>query len=147
MHIREMRVSYGKGVSVEGQKGPVSVKNGHDVAAMMTPLLESEVAEVGYVLCLTTRMGVIGYHQMSRGSLDATSMHPREVFRAAVLGNAASIVLVHNHPSGEPTPSVDDVAVTTRIKDAGQLMGIELLDHIIIGHEGRYYSFKEGGQL
>jgi len=147
MPIREMRVSYGRNVSCERQNGPVSVKNARDVTAVMRPLLEPEACEVGYVLCLTTKMDLIGYHQVSRGSLDATTMHPREVFKAAVLANAAGIVLVHNHPSGDPSPSPDDMVLTARLKNAGQLIGIELLDHIIIGHDGRYVSIKEQGRL
>ena len=147
MPIREMHVSYGKCVPVEGKTDPVSIKNGRDVAALMAPLLEPEVVEVCYVLLLTTPLTLIGYHQVSRGSLDATSMHPREVFKAAVLANAASIVLVHNHPSGDPTPSRDDLDLTKRLKDAGELLGIEVLDHIIIGHDGQFVSFKEQGRF
>ena len=124
----------------------MTIKNGRDVVALMAPLLELEVVEVCYVLCLSTVMDLVAYHQLSRGTVSTTLVHPREIYQAALLANAASIVLVHNHPSGDPTPSVDDVAVTNRVKEAGLLMGIELLDHIIIGHEGRYYSFKEGGR-
>jgi DNA repair protein RadC len=113
----------------------------------MTPLLEHEVCEVGYVLCLTSKLDLIGYHEVSRGSLDSTLMHPREVFKAAVLLNAAGVVLVHNHPSGNPSPSADDIALTARIQEAGKLMGIELLDHVIIGHEGRWVSLREEGRL
>lgn len=147
MVVHELRVSYAEREPSDGQNGPAAIKNARDVAALMAPLLGPEVVEVCYVLCLTTVMGLIAYHQLSRGTLNTTSVHPREVCQAALLANAASIVLVHNHPSGDPTPSVDDVAVTTRVRDAGKILGVELLDHIIIGHEGRYYSFKEGGRL
>ena len=73
-------------------------------------------------------------------------VHPREVFKAALLANAASIVLAHNHPSGDPAPSPDDVALTRRLVDAGRLLGVEVLDHIVIG-EGRYVSVRELGWL
>lgn len=147
MPIREMHVLYGKCIPVEGKTDPVSIKNGRDVAALMAPLLEPEVVEVCYVLLLTTPLTLIGYHQVSRGSLNQAPMYPREVYKAAILANAASIVLVHNHPSGDPTPSRDDLDLTRRLKDAGELLGIGVLDHIIIGHDGWFISLKEQGQL
>ena len=89
---------------------------------------------------------VIAYHEVSRGTLDATLVHPREVFKAALLANAAAIVLCHDHPSGEPTPSPDDLQLTRRLVEAGTLLGVDVLDHVIVG-DGRYYSFKESGCL
>jgi DNA repair protein RadC len=83
---------------------------------------------------------------LSIGSLDASVVHPREVFRAAALGGAAAIVLFHNHPSGDPTPSSEDVELTWRLAAAGDIMGIDVLDHIILG-EARYYSLREAGRL
>ena len=145
MHIREMRVSYGRRLPVEGQR--LNIKNAREIGAVMAPVLEKEVVEVCYVLCLTTRTGLIRYHQLSRGGVSTTLVYPREVYQAALLANAASIVLVHNHPSSDPTPSPDDFAVTQRVKDAGELIGIELLDHIIIGHAGRFVSIREMGRL
>jgi DNA repair protein RadC len=78
------------------------------------------------------------------GSLNASIVHPREVFRAALRHAAASIILVHNHPSGDPEPSGDDIALTRRLVEAGSLLGIEVLDHLIIGH-GRFVSLKSRG--
>ena len=98
------------------------------------------------IMCLTTKHRVIAYHEVSRGILDSTLVHPREVFRAAILANAAGIVAGHNHPSGDPTPSPDDIALTRRLAAAGEVLGVPLLDHIIVG-DGRYYSFKEVGCL
>jgi len=89
---------------------------------------------------------VIAYHEVSRGTLDSVLVHPREVFKAALLANAAAIVATHVHPSGGPTPSPDDVAVTRRLAAAGEILGIPLLDHIIIG-DGRYYSHGERAAL
>ena len=145
MHIREMRVSYGRRLPVEGQT--LNIKNAREIVAVMAPVLEKEVVEVCYVLFLTTRTGLIRYHQLSRGNVSTTLVHPREVYQSALLANAACIVLVHNHPSSDPTPSPDDFAVTQRVKDAGELIGIELLDHIIIGHAGRFVSIREMGRL
>lgn len=147
MCIREMRLSYGRCASDEVNTEPAVIRNARDVALLMAPLLEPEVTEVCYVLCLNTPMGVLGYHEVSRGSLNQSPMEGREVFKAAVMANAAGIVLVHNHPSGNPTPSPDDLAVTMRLKASGELLGIEVLDHIIIGHDGRYASLKEQGQF
>jgi DNA repair protein RadC len=83
---------------------------------------------------------------VSTGSLDSTVAHPREVFREAIAGRAAAIVLFHNHPSGDPRPSADDVALTARLVDAGQVVGIDVLDHLVLADQ-RYYSFMEAGQL
>ncbi|MBN2796633.1 MAG: JAB domain-containing protein [Clostridia bacterium] len=80
------------------------------------------------------------------GSLSACIVHPREIFKAAILANSGSILVAHNHPSGNPKPSQEDNAITKRLKEAGELIGITLLDHIIIGKDG-YYSFKENSQL
>jgi DNA repair protein RadC len=147
MCIREMRLSYGRCVSDEANTEPAVISNARDVALLMAPLLEPEVTEVCHVLCLNTRMGVLGYHEVSRGSLNRAPMEGREVFKAAVIANAAGIVLVHNHPSGDPRPSPDDVAVTARLKAAGDLLGVEVLDHVIIGADGRFVSLKEQGRL
>jgi DNA repair protein RadC len=98
------------------------------------------------MLCLSTKHRVIAYHEVSRGTLDSTLVHPREVFKAALLANAAAIVVSHNHPSGDPSPTMDDLEVTTRLAAAGEVLGIAVLDHIVIG-DGRYFSFKEAGRL
>ena len=81
---------------------------------------------------------------VTRGTLDASLVHPREVFRPAINDAAASIILVHNHPSGDPTASAEDRAVTSQLKRAGEIVGIEVLDHVIVG-ENRYVSFAESG--
>lgn len=83
----------------------------------------------------------------SIGSLNSSIVHPREVFKTAILGNAASIIIGHNHPSGNPTPSNEDINITKRLNEAGKILGIEVLDHIIIGSFDNYISFKEKGLL
>ena len=95
------------------------------------------------VMMLSTKNRVIGIHTVSIGSIDATLAMPREVFKPAILSNAASVILCHNHPSGDPTPSSDDQSLTSRLADAGSTLGIKVHDHIIIGEEGRYYAFGE----
>ena len=94
------------------------------------------------VLHLNTKNEVISYEVVSVGTLNSSLVHPREVFKAAILNNAASIILCHNHPSGDPDPSKDDIALTKRFVDSGKLLGIEVLDHVIIGANNDY-SLKE----
>lgn len=77
--------------------------------------------------------------------MNSSIVHPREVFKLAILGNSASIILFHNHPSGDTTPSKEDINITERIKEAGKIIGIELIDHIILGDENKYTSLKEKG--
>ena len=117
-----------------------------DAAGALMTLLADEPAEVFAILCLTTKHRLIAFHEVSPGILDSTLVHPREVFKAALLANAAAIVAGHNHPSGDPTPSPDDIVLTRRLAAAGEILGVPLLDHVIVG-EGRYYSFKEGARL
>lgn len=87
-----------------------------------------------HIVTLDTKNQVIDTHQITVGTLDASLVHPREVFRAAIKDAASSIILVHNHPSGDPTPSKEDHAVTNRLTECGKTLGIDVLDHIIIGH-------------
>jgi DNA repair protein RadC len=97
--------------------------------------------EVFSIITLSTKNEVTGLFEVSRGTVDSSLVHPREVFKRALLSNASSILLLHNHPSGDPKPSPEDIRVTKRLKDAGELLGIQVLDHVIIG-DG-YFSLKE----
>lgn len=94
-----------------------------------------------WLLTLDTKNNITGIFTVSTGSLSASIVHPREVFKRAVLQNAASIIICHNHPSGDATPSQEDITTTKRIYDAGEILGIKLLDHIIIG-DNKYTSLK-----
>ncbi len=94
------------------------------------------------IAILDTKNQVIAVENISIGTLNASIVHPRDVFRAAIKKNANSIILVHNHPSGDPHPSNEDINITRRLVDVGELVGIKVLDHIIIG-DNRYISFKE----
>jgi len=98
------------------------------------------------VILLDARCAVTRELLITRGTLDTSLVHPREVFRPAVAAHAASLILVHNHPSGDPTPSPEDLAVTRRLAEAGALLGIPVEDHVIIG-DGHYVSFIEAGLL
>jgi DNA repair protein RadC len=95
---------------------------------------------------LDARRCVIGFEIVSIGTLSASLVHPREVLKGAILANAAGSMIAHNHPSGDETPSAEDRDVTQRVRRAGELMGIPLIDHLVIGGE-RFYSFRESGLL
>lgn len=146
--LRELTIRYSVKADATGQPVVIgrTLSTPAASAAALTALLQDEPGEVFAILCLSTKHRVIAYHEVSRGTLDATLVHPREVFKAALLSNAASIILTHNHPSGDSTPSPDDHQLTRRLVDAGRLIGIKVLDHIIVG-DGRYFSFREGGRL
>ena len=148
MRLRELTIRYT--VKKDHDNQPVvvgrSLGRPSEAAAALMPLLQDEPAEVFAILCLTTKYRVIAYHEVGRGTLDSVLVNPREVFTAALLAHSAAIVAVHNHPSGDPTPSPDDLDVTRRLAAAGEMLDIPLLDHIIIG-DGRYYSLKEAGGL
>ena len=128
-------------------------RGAHDRVQFTTPRVAAEfllpqfgnrpVEQFGIVL-LDTRHRVIRTSILSIGTLDSSIVHPREVFREATLGGAARIVLFHNHPSGDPKPSGDDVRLTGRMVGAGRLMGIDVIDHVILA-DVRYYSFREEG--
>lgn len=102
--------------------------------------------EILKVIMLDTKNKVIYEKNVSMGSINSSIVHPREVFKEAILKNSASIIIFHNHPSGDPSPSNEDINVTRRIKESGKILGIELLDHIIIG-DGCFLSLKEKGVL
>lgn len=148
VRLRELTVRYS--VRKDGEGRPVVVGRAlgkpKDAASAFILLLQDEPGEVFAMLCLSTKHRVIAYHEVSRGTLDSTLVHPREVFKAAILANAAAIVVCHNHPSGDPSPTLDDLEITRRLVATGEVLGVDVLDHIIVG-DGRYYSFKEGSRM
>lgn len=107
-----------------------------DVVHLMAPYMVHLKQEQFRVLLLDSKHRVIDHDVVSVGSLDSASVHPRDVFRPAVNRNAAFIFLVHNHPSGDPTPSEEDVLLTRKLCLCGKLIGIDIVDHIIIGRKG-----------
>jgi len=114
----------------------------------MAPYAEREIAESFWILALDSqhRIAGAGPTVITRGILNSSLVHPREVFCAAIVAGAAAVILSHNHPSGDPTPSVDDRVVTDQMVAAGRLLDIPVHDHVIIGR-GRYVSFAESGLL
>ena len=119
------------------------------VAAEAAPLLAQYIGEtdreVFAVALLTIRRRVLGLHTVSVGCLTSSLVHPREVFKPAILAGSAALLLAHNHPSGDPEPSDEDIALTRRLMAAGHLLGIEVLDHLILGEAGRFVSLRERG--
>jgi DNA repair protein RadC len=116
------------------------------VAEFLLPQYGQRPVEQFGVVLLDTKHRVLRSTVLSIGTLDASIVHPREVFREAVTGGAAAIVLFHNHPSGDPEPSGEDTRLTERLAAAGALMGINVLDHVILG-DARYFSYREKGTL
>lgn len=122
------------------------VRGPGDAAKLLMTRLRHRAQEEFHVVHLNTKNHVLATSCVSVGTLDSASAHPREIFRAALKRGCASIILVHNHPSGDPTPSPEDIAVTRRLVEVGQVIGIDVLDHVIIGHN-RYLSLRERGLL
>lgn len=123
-----------------------SIRKPEDAAKLVMEDLRCELREHFVCLFLNTKNQVIARETLSVGTLNASLVHPREVFRAAIKCGSASLICLHNHPSGDPTPSPEDISLTARLVDAGALIGIEVLDHIVIG-DGRFVSLKEQGYL
>lgn len=122
------------------------VFNRSDIVYSMFSFLKKLAEEEVWAVYLSSKLNPIGTQMISRGSLNSSVIHPREVFKAAIISTAHSVILVHNHPSGFCSPSNDDVLLTERLSEAGKLLGIHLLDHIIIGEE-EYFSFRDNGRL
>jgi DNA repair protein RadC len=116
------------------------------LAAYLLPQFGSAAVEQFGIVMLDTKTRLLRVKIVSTGSLDATVVHPREVFREAAAASAASIVLFHNHPSGDPTPSPDDLILTTRMVNAGDIMGIDVVDHLILAEQS-YFSLAEAGRF
>lgn len=120
------------------------IRRPEDAAELVMESMRHLRKEHFVCLFLNTKNRVLAQETVSIGTLDASLVHPREVFRAAMLHSAASILCVHNHPSGDPTPSREDVDITKRLMEVGEVMGIQILDHIVIG-DNQYVSLKERG--
>ena len=124
-----------------GEKQKPVVKSLEDVVNIVRSQLKGKKKEHFLVLCLDTRNGVINCRPVSIGSLDTSIVHPREVFKEAVSSSAASVIFVHNHPSGDPEPSKEDVELTKRLVKAGEIIGVDVLDHIVVCDRS-YLSLK-----
>lgn len=134
----------GRRAAEEARPDRDRVRSARDVYERMRLAMRDLPHEEFHVLLLNTQNQILRDLQVTRGTLDASLVHPREVFRAAIAEAAAAVILVHNHPSGDPAPSPEDRAATRQLRAAGQTLGIEVLDHVVVG-EGRYVSFVEAG--
>jgi DNA repair protein RadC len=135
-------VELGRRVLTADSGERLQVRKPADAAKFLMARYSGHRVERMGVMLLDLKQRVIRTTILSVGTLDNSMAHPREIFREAVVGSAASVVVFHNHPSGDPTPSVNDQQITRRLIDAGEVMGIQVMDHIILG-EGRYFSFCE----
>lgn len=130
--------------TLRSQNDDFKISSPKDISMLLINEMNNLNQEVLKLILLNTKNTVIGVKDVFKGSLNSSIVHPREIFREAVQRGSASIIICHNHPSGDPTPSKEDINVTLRIKQCGDLMGIKLLDHIIIGNNN-YISLKEKG--
>ena len=123
------------------------VSGPEDVVRLCAPQLRGSDREHFWALALNTKNQLIRVIEVSIGSLNASIVHPRELFKDAVRVSAASIVVVHNHPSGDPTPSGADIQLTRRLVKAGDVLGIEVLDHVVVGDGGQHASLRDLGLM
>ena len=150
--MSRIQVSFERVVLVKEKVGryelPRKIGSPEDAYRAITAItnVQEEAQEVFGILILNTKNKIVAAHEISRGVLNGSLVHPREVFKPAVLHNAAAIICFHNHPSGDPEPSRDDIEITNRLVEAGKIMGIEILDHIIVGDD-RYTSLRERGVM
>jgi DNA repair protein RadC len=137
-------VELGRRTLTRPTRDRVQITSARTVAELLLPLYGNRPVEQFGVLLLDIKHRVLRTVVLSVGTLDASIVHPRDVFGAAAAAGAAAVVLFHNHPSGDPRPSTDDVDLTRRLATVGMLMGIDVIDHVILA-DARYYSFKEEG--
>jgi DNA repair protein RadC len=139
-------VELGRRTLIRGAAERPRLNTPRQLAAYLLPEYGSRPVEQFGIVMLDTKHRLIRIKVVAVGSLDTTVVHPREVFREAAAASAASIVLFHNHPSGDPTPSTDDLVLTTRMVNAGDIMGIDVVDHLILADQ-KYFSLVECGRL
>lgn len=141
------RVVLEKEVSTNCPGLSYAIKSPDDAAAVGKEFMRihEEPEEHMYMICMNTKNKITGVFELSHGTVNASLLSPREAFQKALLANAVSVIFLHNHPSGDPKPSREDVEVTKRLVEAGKIVGVEVLDHIIVGDT--YSSLKEKGYL
>jgi DNA repair protein RadC len=139
-------VELGRRTLTRAPSARLQLRSPKEAAAYLMPAFAARGVEHFGVVLLDSKHRVLRTTVLAVGTLNSTVVEPRDVFREATLGGAAAIVVFHNHPSGDPSPSPDDVELTRRLMAAGMLMGIDLVDHLILG-DVRYCSFKEMGRL
>jgi DNA repair protein RadC len=139
-------VELGRRTLVRAPRARLRIGGPGEAAAFLLPQFGGRGVEQFGILLLDTKHRVVRTAVLAVGTLNSSAVQPREVFREAAIGGAAAIVVFHNHPSGDPTPSPEDVELTRRLTAAGALMGIDVVDHVVLG-DARYYSFKESRDL
>lgn len=132
----------GKRQDLEPEIKDFNIKDPQSVVKAIRASIKDKAKEHFKLILLNTRNKIIGISTVSIGILNTSVVHPRELFKEAIIHNAMSVVLAHNHPSGDPEPSEDDLMITRRLVEAGKILGIEVIDHIIITKDG-FFSFKE----
>ena len=130
--------------TLKSQKENLKISSPKDVSTLLINEMSNFKQEVFKLILLNTKNIIIGTKDVFKGTLNSSIVHPREVFKEAVQRGSANIIVCHNHPSGDPNPSKEDIDITLRLKECGNIMGIGLLDHIIIGNN-KYVSLKEKG--
>ncbi len=136
----------GRRLAREGPAARAVIRGPRDVFELCAPAVRDLPQEEFRVLLLNTQHAVLREVVVTRGTLDGALVHPREVFRTAIAEGAAAVILVHNHPSGDPSPSPEDRSVTRQLAEAGKVIGIPVVDHVVIG-DARYTSFVEAGLM
>ncbi|MGM0471350.1 MAG: RadC family protein [Bacillota bacterium] len=139
-------IELGQRIRVANQEVKQVITSPQDVANLLLAKLSFVSREHFITLLLDTKNQVLAIEEVSVGSLSNSVVHPREVFKSAIKRSSAAIIVAHNHPSGNPEPSSADIAITKRLQEAGKIIGIEVLDHLIIGNED-YISLKESGHF
>jgi DNA repair protein RadC len=139
-------VELGRRTLARGPSARMRIAGPREAAAFLMPRFGGRGVEQLGILLLDTKHRVVRTAVLAIGTLNSSAVQPREVFREAAIGGAAAIVVFHNHPSGDPTPSPEDRELTRRLVAAGRLMGIDVVDHLVLG-DTRYWSFKESGDL
>lgn len=129
----------------EVDKKIISPENAYLIAKLILRMHE-DTEEYMYMLCMNNKNVVTGVLQISHGNVNSAIVGTREVFQKALLANAVNIILMHNHPSGDPTPSKEDIQITDRLSEAGKILGVTLMDHLVIGRDG-FVSLRERGAI
>jgi DNA repair protein RadC len=149
--VRELVCTYRPARDGEGRVIRVpslALSTPREAARILSPFIADQPVELVGVACLSTRHRLLAWHIASRGTRDATPISIPDVFvPACVTPGTTAVIVVHNHPSGDPAPSQDDVLLTARLRVAGDVLEIALLDHLIVGEDTRYFSFREAGLL
>lgn len=125
----------------------MKIRSPQDAADIAASFIGDEDREVFLVMCLNSKNQVNAVHRCHVGSINSSIVHPREVFKSAILNNSASIIVAHNHPSQDVMASKEDIEVTRRLVKCGEMMGIEVLDHLVINEKGKFFSMKERGHM